>query len=127
MTTDSGDNNLPVLDVDKISPEEQYMPKQDKIGDKKLSLDKRKIEADLQKSMQRGAQGVVGRILGDRDHAPTNVVALCLVLLVVATTVLASLDAPAAADMIEVTKAVLFASMGYFAGVRGRPREVLAQ
>lgn len=127
MTIESENKDLSILDLDKISPEEEYTSDQGRLGDKQMSLDRRKVEADLQKSMQRGAQGVVGRILGDKDHAPTNVVAVCLVLLVVATTVLASLGSSAAADMIEVTKAVLFAAMGYFAGARtvGRSRSLV--
>lgn len=121
MTIEAEDKDLSILDVDKISPEEEYTSDQGKLGDKRLSLDRRKVEADLQKSMQRGAQGVVGMILGDKDHAPTNTVALCLVVFVGVSATLAFLRYEDTIGMIDMTKAVIFASLGYFAGARSRP------
>ena len=125
MTTETESRDRPTLDVDKINPEDEYTSSHGKLGDKKLSLDRRKVEADLQKSMQRQAHGAIGRIVGDKDHAPTNVVALCLILLITTTGILAIVGSEALPAIFDITRTVLVAAMGYFAGVRSRPHHPL--
>lgn len=125
MTTKPLSRNQDSFDVAKIKAEAEHRLSRGK-AENRSSVEEYKVEADLQKAIQAGAHGIIGRLLGDKDHAPTNVVALCLVLLVVATTTLASVDSQHANAMFEMTRAVVFAAMGYFAGTRTKSREASA-
>lgn len=127
MTIESENKDLSILDLDKISPEEEYTSDQGRLGDKKLALDRRKVEADLQKSMQRGAQGAVGRLLGDRDHAPTNAVGLSLLLMVIVSATLAFIGYEDTIGFVDLAKGVIIGVFGYFAGARtvGRSRSAV--
>ena len=126
MTTESTNKDRHSFDVDKIDAEPDFSSDQDKLEDKRLALEKRKIEADLQTSMQQRAQGVIGKILGGKDHAPIYAISLCVVLLVLASAALSLLGREDPLGIVDMTKTVVFASLGYFAGTRTKSRELLA-
>ena len=129
-----------MTDMQDAYPEEsgQSSFEVDKIGDapsasksmqhlteeKRLVLEGRRLEADLQASMQSQAQGFLGKVLGDRDHAPTNAVGFSLLFLVAVSAVLAFIGYEDTIGFVDLAKGVIIGAFGYFAGARtvGRSR-----
>lgn len=110
------------FDVAKISPEPPASV-QHNTEEKRLFLEGRRLEGDLQASRQSQAQGILGKVLGDKDHAPTNAVGFSLLFLVAVSASLALMRYEDTIGFVDLAKSVIIGAFGYFAGartVRGR-------
>lgn len=114
------------FDVAKIGAEPSTSRSmQHHIEEKRLFLEGRRLEGDLQASMQSQAQGTLGKILGDRDHAPTNAVGFSLLFLVVVSAALAFMRYEDTIGFVDLAKSVIIGAFGYFAGARAVRRRRL--
>ena len=119
MGTDPPDRNSRRLEVDKIRAESESQSfTEDNVEDRRFALDEHKTKAAIAKDRQAQAQGAVGKILGDREHAPVYVACTAFIVLVVVLGCLAVFHEESRSSVIEVGKAIIFGVLGYFAGIK---------
>ena len=119
MGTDLPDRNSRQLDVDRISAESASQQlSRINAEDQQLVLEEHKVKAAIAKDRQAQAQGAIGKILGDREHAPVYVACTAFIVLVVVLGCLAVFHEESRSSVIEVGKAIIFGVLGYFAGIK---------
>lgn len=119
MGTDPSDRSSRQLDVDKIraESESQQLPTHN-VEDQRFALDEHKIKAEIAKDRQAQAQGIIGNVLGDREHAPVYVACTAFIVFVVVLGYLAVFHEENRSSVVELVKATIFAMLGYFAGIK---------
>ena len=119
MGTDPSDKSSRQFDVDRIraEPESQAFITNN-VEDRRFALDEHKIKAEIAKDRQAQAQGVIGKVLGDREHAPVYVACIAFIAAVLVLVYLAAFHEESRNGVVELFKATIFAMLGYFAGIK---------
>ena len=117
MANDSPNRNSGQLKVNKIHAEsEPQESTEDNLEARQLDVEERKFKAEIEKDKQVLAQGILGKVFGDREHAPANIVAAVSIMLVLMFAYLAIFHESSRTGVFDLVKTVIIAMLGYFAG-----------
>ncbi len=79
----------------------------------------------IQSNLREAEMGYIGRLFGSREHAPTNIAGIIIIVGAIALLALAFLPVPdpsIRSDLVKVFGGILFAALGYLFGSIGGTR-----
>ena len=106
------------LAVDKIAPEQnsQHTSEDSRFGESENVEYQHYFQYEKDRKAQE--QGLIGKVLGDRHHAPTNIICIILLLVTLILCTLAFIDVEFRPEIYELLKFLILIGIGFLAGTR---------